>query len=276
MNRCIVLGLLLAATIPLESCGPAGETGKTPGGESKEGLYRSGHQYFLNRDLVNAAEMLDRALQLDSVYTLALSDLAEVHYELGMKEQGEKSPARIEHFRASRTYLARLESLGILEPTLYERLCELSVALDDNRSFLKYAKKNAEKYPFDRQLYNLGIAYYETGDYASVIKTMKDASEKFKSSPYIGGFYRQLGLAYMKIDRDQTAVRTLETGVQIVNARLADLRKSGADPSSSEYRRLGDDRVGMLVSLRKIHQTYKEQAKLEKVERLLREAGYLK
>ena len=162
------------------------------------------------------------------------------------------------------------------ESTVYERLCELSVVLDDNRSFLKFAKKNAEKYPYDRQMYNLGIAYYETGDHASVIKTMKEAAQKFKISPYIGGFYRQLGLSYMKMDRDQTAVRTLETGVQIVDGRLADLRKSGADPSTSEERRLFEDRVGMLTSLRKLHQIYKERAKLEKVERLLREAGSLK
>jgi tetratricopeptide (TPR) repeat protein len=276
MNRRSILGLFFAATILLESCGPTGEKGTTPGGESKEGLYRSGHQYYVNRDLDNAAEMLDRALLLDSAYIPALTDLAEVHYELGMREQAERGPARLDHYRLARTCLARLESVGIHESTVYDRLCELSVALEDNRSFLKYAQKNAEKYPYDRQLYNLGVAYYEMGDYASVIKTLKDAAEKFKNSPYIGGFYRQLGLAYLKIDRDQTAARTLETGVQIVDARLAELRKSGGDPSSSDYRRLGDDRLGMLVSLRKIHQTYKDQAKLEKVERLLREAGYLK
>jgi len=276
MIRRIILGVALAATITLDACGPGAESSRTAAPESKEVLYRNGHQSWVERDFDGADAMLKRALQIDSSYIPALSDLAEIQYELGMKEPGEKSRGRLDRFTQARIYLMRLESLGTCESPVYERLCELSVALDDNRTFLRYAKKNAEKYPYDRQMYNLGIAYYETGEYAAVIRTMKEATEKFKISPYIGGFYRQLGLAYMKVDRDQTAVRTLEAGVQIVDKRVAELKKSGTDGSSSENRRLLDDRVGMLVSLRKLYQTYKEQAKLTAVERLLREAGYLK
>jgi tetratricopeptide (TPR) repeat protein len=257
-------------------CGPSGETARTPAAETPEALYRIGHAYYLERNLDSAAATLTRAYALDSTSVPLLTDLADVYFELGMRFADEKDPRRLTQFRRSRGYLIRLEALGSRESVLYERLCELSVALDDSRSFLKWAKKNAEKYPYDRQAYNLGIALYENGEYAAVVKTMKESVEKFKTSPYIGGYYRQMGLAYMKMDRDQTATKTFETGLIIVDQKLAEARKSGSDPNLPDLRRLADDRVGMLVSLRKIYQTYKETAKLERVERLLREAGYMK
>ncbi len=268
--------LAILALAILAGCGPSGESAKPPAAETSEALYREGHEFYLARNLDSAAATLTRAYAFDSSSLPLLADLADVHYELGMRYPDERDPQRLYHFRRSRGYLVRLESLGSRESPVYERLCELSSALDDNRSFLKWAKKNAEKYPYDRQIYNLGIAYFENGDYPAVVKAMKDATEKFKSSPYIGGYYRQLGLAYMKIDRDQTATKTLETGVAIVDGRIAEVRKAGSESSAADVRRLSDDRVGMLVSLRKLYQTYKETAKLERVERQLRGAGYLK
>jgi tetratricopeptide (TPR) repeat protein len=276
MTRCagyFVAACLLAV---VAGCGPSGETARTPLADTPEALYRVGHAYYLERNLDSAAATLTRAYALDSTSVPLIKDLADVHFELGMRFADEKDPRRLAQFRRSRGYLARLEALGSRESELYERLCELSAALDDSRSFLKWAKKNAEKYPYDRQTYNLGIALYENGEYATVVKTMKEAVEKFKASPYIGGYYRQMGLAYMKMDRDQTATKTFETGLVIVDRRLADARNSGSDPNLPDLRRLADDRVGMLVSLRKIYQIYKETANLERVQRLLREAGYMK
>jgi hypothetical protein len=108
------------------------------------------------------------------------------------------------------------------------------------------------------------------------LKTEREASEKFRESPYVGAFYREMGLAYMKMDRDQTAERTLTAGVQAVDARLAAVRKSEEGGTSDGSRRLQDDKIGMLLLLRRLHTTYRESEKLAQVERQLREAGYTK
>jgi tetratricopeptide (TPR) repeat protein len=132
-----------------------------------------------------------------------------------------------------------------------------------------------QKYPFERQYYNVGLAYFAAGDYANVVKSQKEALEKFNNSSYVGGYYRQLGRAYQKLGRDQTAEKTFVTGVQAVDARLAELAKSGpVSTIEEEKKRLLDDKVGMLLALRKLHQTYKAQEKLKQVERQLKEAGY--
>lgn len=265
----ILLGLVA-------SCGPAPETVKpTPALETKEGMYRSGHQLYLEQQFDSALVMLKKAVDLDASYVPPLTDLAQMHYDLGMREAGEKNTKRLEQFKKARDYFAKIDALGSKGSDLYERLCELSFALDDDRAYLKYAKKNAEAYPYDRQYFNLGSAYFMTGEYQNVIKTQKEAIEKFKGSPYGGSFYRQLGRAYMKMDRDQTAERTFDTGIKTVDAAISELKKTNSDYKASDaFRRLMDDKVGMLVSLKGLYQTYRATEKLKQVERQLQEAGY--
>ena len=260
------------------SCGPAPETVKpTPALETKEDMYRSGHQLYLEQQFDSAQIMLRKAVALDASYVPPLTDLAQMHYDLGMRETGEKNPKRLEQFKKARDYFAKIDALGNKESDLYERLCELSYALDDDRAYVKYTKKNAEAYPYDRQYFNLGSAYFMTGEYQNVIKTQKEAIEKFKGSPYIGSFYRQLGRAYMKIDRDQTAERTFDMGIRTVDATIAELKKTNSHHEATDvFRRLMDDKIGMLVSLKGLHQTYKAMEKLKQVERQLQEAGYTK
>ena len=50
----------------------------------------------------------------------------------------------------------------------------------------------------------------------------------------------------------------------------------GEYKSSEEYLRLMDDKIGMLLSLKRLHQTYGAADKLEHVEQQLKEAGYTK
>jgi tetratricopeptide (TPR) repeat protein len=187
---------------------------------------------------------------------------------MAMRDKDEKSPSRAEHLRASRQYFSNLEGLGEHDPELYDRLCELSLATGDNKSFLSYAKKSVDQYPFDRQYYNLGIGYFNVGDYANVIKVEKLAIEKFRTSPYMSSYYRQLGRAYMKMDRDQTAERTFDDGLRIVIERL------GARTSPDDFRRLMDDKIAMLLSLKHLCQRYHKDDKLKQVEHQLQEAGY--
>lgn len=266
-------------TLMCVACGPAPETTSRPPAsvDTKEALYKVGHQFYVEQQFDSADVYLNRALSMDASFVAPLKELADMHYALGMQQSGEKNALRLHHFRKSFGYFSRIESQGTNDAELYERLSELSNALDDNKALVKFAKKNAEAYPYERQYFNLGFAYFQAADYQNVIKTQKEAVDKFKGSTYIGSFYRQLGRAYMKIDRDQTAERTFDAGLKAVDAVLADLRKSNSRfKSTEEYRRLVDDKIGILVSLRSLHQTYRASDKLRKVEQQLKELGHTK
>ena len=277
MRQWIIAGLTVSLSVALWSCGPSGETGRPTGLATKESLFRAGHELYLMQEFDSALVLLKRSAACDSSYVSPLADLAALYHDLGTQQHGEKNPKRLEYFRASRSYFARMEALGMREADIYERLCELSVVLDDDRTFLKYARKNAELYPYDRQYYNLGVASFGAGEYQNVIRTQKEALQKFKQSPYLGGFYRYMGHAYMKVDRDQTAERVLTTGVQAVGARIGELKKGGGNYTmTEEFRRLNDDKIGMLLLLKRLHQVYKAGDKLEQVECQLREAGHTK
>ncbi|MBM2840053.1 MAG: hypothetical protein HW412_581 [Bacteroidetes bacterium] len=259
-------------------CGPAPETVKSPAIlDTKEALYKVGHQFYVEQNYDSADVYLKRASSMDPSYLAPVGELAQMHYALGMQQTGEKNPKRLQHFRDSFGSFASLESNGSNDAEIYERLSELSNALQDNKALLKYAKKNADIYPYERQYFNLGFAYFQVGDYQNVIKTQKEALEKFKSSTYIGSFYRQLGRAYMKIDRDQTAERTFGAGLKAVDVVVADMKKSNSDfKSTDEYRRLVDDKTGMLMSLKSLHQRYRAADKLQQVEKQLKDLGYSK
>jgi tetratricopeptide (TPR) repeat protein len=210
-------------------------------------------------------------LQLDSAHVDALTDLGMLHYDLAMAQKPDENKAKNSYLREARGYLARAEHISTVDDAVYERLCQISLALEDDRSFLTYAKKSAERFPFDRQYYNLGLAYFGVGDFQNVVKSQKEAIQKFPQSPYLGGYYRQLGRGYMKIDRDQTAQRNLETGLSAVDARLkAEVKEHGS--ASDAARRLADDRSAILQLLRRLYQTYHFDDKLKDVERLLNEA----
>ncbi len=269
---CVVVG----CTALIMSCAPQQETTKEVFPRqtvtTKESLYRRGHQLYLNQELDSATTLLKSAVVLDSTYIDPLIDLAQLHYDLAMRAQSDAKKRELSRY--SRDYYVRIDRLGRSDSDVYERLCELSVILGDDGMFLTYARKNVERYPYDRQYHNLGLAYFNVGDYQNVIKTQKESTEKFKLSPYIGGFFRQLGRAYQKIDRDQTAERTFDAGVKTMDEYVARQAKARSDfNSSADYKRLMDDKVGMLMALRKLHTTYKALDKLEKVDRQLKALG---
>ena len=211
---------------------------------------------------------------MDSSFQQPLRDLAQMQYERALLEP-DKSRKRTELLRASRAQFIRLEARGVRDADVYERVCELSSTLGDDRTFLTYAKKNADLYPYDRQVFNLARAYYDIGDFQGVIRTAKDAVEKYKESQYVGSFYRILGKAYTKIDRDQTAERILVAGLKATDARIAVCEERGRRlPLDRCLPRLHEDKVQMLLILKQLHTTYKAQDKLDQVERQLKEEGY--
>jgi tetratricopeptide (TPR) repeat protein len=261
--------LVIGCAIVFASCRSAEEAAvPAPGPVTRESLFRQAHQLFLLGERDSADACLREVLAIDPAYQPALRDLASLWYERA--GQLSAPEARVKAQRTAFRYFASLEAQGEREAETYERLCELALGLKDKGGFLLYARRNAERYPYDRQYYNLGLAYFEAGEYASCVKSQKEALEKFKASNYVGGFYRQMGRAYMKMDRDQTAERTLAAGVQAVDARLSEVRPRGGEM----LKRLQDDKISMLLLLKKLHLIYKAEEKLQKVEQQLRDAGY--
>lgn len=261
---------LPALMLIIVSCGPSRETANVPA-ETKAALYARGHQLYVTMHFDEAERDLMRASAMDSAYGDPLVDLGSIWFDRATREDG---PRRGEDFRKARDFLARAEDLGYRDAAAYDRLCEICTNLEDARGFLKYAKRNAEHYPYDRQYYNLGVGYFGVEDWAGVVRSQREASEKFRESQYTGAFYRQMGRAYMKMDRDQTAERTLAAGLQAVDATAAGLKKKGG--RAEELGRLHEDKIGMLLLLRRLHVTYRETEKLSQVERQLKEAGYTK
>jgi tetratricopeptide (TPR) repeat protein len=268
-------GVLLAGV--LEGCGPSAETprpGPAPLPAGLDEVYRTGHRYYLEQQTDSAVVWLRRAEAMDSTFADPVGDLAQLYHEQGLRA-GEKSRERQDHFRSARRAFARLEALGRHESEVYERLCELSMALGDDHGFLRYAKINAGLYPYDRQHFNLTRAYFDVEDFQSVIKTAKEGLEKSGDAPYVTSYYRILGRAYMKIGRDQTAEKTLSAGVKTADARLTGLKKSGPDYKSTDgYRRVHDDKLNMLLLLKQLHTTYRADEKLKQVDRMLKEEEY--
>ena len=259
-----------AAAFLCASCGgPGGSTSDVP--LTAASAYARGHRLYETGHPREAEPDLRRAAALDSTMADPLADLGAIYFERGAEEKD--AARRADDYRESRGFLARAEDLGYADAVMYDRLAEICTELHDARGFLKYARKSAERYPYDRQYYNLGVAYFDVEDWPAVVKSQRDAAEKFRQSQYIGAYYRQMARAYMKMDRDQTAERTLETGMQAAETRIAALRKGGTGAPAEEIRRLQEDRTGMLMLLKRLYTIYREGDKLTQVERLLKEAG---
>jgi tetratricopeptide (TPR) repeat protein len=271
--RSLFFPALLAAALIVDGCGTGGgESMKPPTSPpSKEQLYREGNLLYLQSRFDTAAVVLKRAYAMDSSYLDPALALASLYFDLGKAEAAGSKKAN-EHYRQSLRYYRLVEEGGNRDATVLDRLCEVSLLVGDDRAFARYAKRNAELYPFDRQLYNLGLAYYGVEDYQSVVKTQKEAIEKYRTSAYLGGYYRLMGLAYVKQGRDQTAERTFVAGVKAVDARLADLGRAQR-PAAEEMTRLSEDRQGMLLQLKRLFQIYKKQVELDQVERQLKDAS---
>lgn len=255
-------------------CGPSTEARKTettaPTVLTKEMLFERGQKFYLQQNFDSALANVNQALAMDANYKDALEIAAPLHYDLALRADGQKK--KNELLRTARDYYAKVESFGVKESETYERICEIANLLNDDKTFLKYAKKNVDAYPYDRQYYNLSVAYANVEDWTNLISAMKKAVEKFSGSHYIGSFYRQLGRAYTKIGRDQTAEKTFYTGLSAIDAKIGELRKAnGAYKSSAEYTRLQDDKHGILITLKNLHTTYKAMDKLAEVERKLKE-----
>ncbi|HUI11195.1 MAG TPA: hypothetical protein VL221_12770 [Bacteroidota bacterium] len=267
MRRALVA---FAAACMLSSCGGSGGSSSDVPLTAASAFAR-GHRLYETGHPVEAEPDLRRAAALDSTMADPLVDLGSIYYERGSQEQA--PTRRDDDFREARSFLARADELGYAEAAGYDRLCELCSELHDARGFLKYARKSVDRYPYDRQYYNLGVAYADVEDWPAVVKSQREAAEKFRQSQYVAAYYRQLGRAYMKMDRDQTAERTLEAGLPAVDARIAAVRKGAQGSAPGELKRLQEDRVGMLTLLKRLYSVYKEADKLSQVERLLAEAG---
>jgi tetratricopeptide (TPR) repeat protein len=239
-------------------------TGSVPAVESGESLYSMGHSWFVNGNYDSAIVYLERSRSIDRTFSPALRDLAEIYYAGGIT--GVQSE-RERNMRAALECYATLDSLHQADDAMYDRMTELAHGLGEKDRFLKYAEKQVKRFPGDRQLYNLGLAYLGVGEFQKVIETQKGAIEKYPHSPFIAGFYRLLGDGYLGVDRQQSAERTYEQGVTVAVDRALEMKE--ADPrvaETPEYRQLADNHKAMVASLKKIYRLHGKQEKLKELE----------
>ena len=97
------------------ACAPTSGTVRTA--ETKEQIFLLGHRLYLEQHLDSASVVLSRALEIDSAYVQPLVDLAEIQYDLALREgSGKKRPQQL---RLSRDFYARAEVSGAHDPGIY-------------------------------------------------------------------------------------------------------------------------------------------------------------
>jgi tetratricopeptide (TPR) repeat protein len=263
---------LLAAVVAmvLAGCGASRETAESPSPVSGTALGLEGRRLLTMGKTDSAVAVLSEALALDSSNRSVREDLALARYQKSL--QGD-SLRRVSLMRDAYLAYAELEERGATDMPVYDRLCELAQSIGDTAGFLLYARRAVERYPYDRQMLNLGTAQLAAERYRQVIESQKEALERFPGSSYRSGYYRLLGQAYVRVDRYQTAQRVLAEGVEEAENALAGLRADGPDPAT--LRRIEQDRIAMLLSLQRLYTIYQEQEKLMEVERRLKSAGRL-
>ena len=228
----------------------------------------AGHAHYVGARYDSACFYLEKARAIDHHEPRVLMELGESYYAMGMELPN--GTQRERNLRMALDRYATIDSIGKADAGTYERLTEVSHLLGDTQLFVHYAEKQAAVHPGDRELYNLGLAYFDARNYQKTIETQKGAIQKYPHSPYIGGFYRLLGDGYYEIDRQQTAERTYQEGVKVVDSRVADMKGANSQFStSSEYRQLADSRRSMLLSLKKLYRLHGKKKELDEVDRLL-------
>ena len=256
---------LYSLIIVVMGCGTATKT-TTPSAapETRESLYARGHALYAEGRHDSAMVYLERSRSLDPTYLPPLNDLAEIYYVAGATGQESE---REKNMRAALGCYAAIDSLGHGNEATFDRLTELSHNLGETGLFLSYSEKQVRLYPGDRQLYNLGLAYFGSGNFQKVVDTQKGAIGKYPHSPYIAGFYRLLGDAYFSIDRQQSAERTYEEGLHAVDKSVKGMKE--ANPGfieTAEYRQLAGNYKAMLASLKKIYRLHGKQERLRELE----------
>ena len=219
-------------------------------------------------DVDSAVVVLTRALREDSTDNGIRGDLAFARYQRVL--QSDTADRRALVADAYDAY-ADLEARGNTEMLVYDRLCELAQSVGDTAGFLQASSRAVERYPYDRQFFNLGSAQLAAQRYREVIESQKEAIERFRDSPYLSGFYRLLGQAYIRVDRYQTAQKVLADGVHEADRTHAAIEGSGGD--MTVLQRIDLDRMAMLQSLERLYTIYDEQEKLKEVQDRLKRAG---
>lgn len=216
----------------------------------------------------SAVVVLTEALREDSTDNGVREDLAFARYQRVLQSDTAGRGALVVDAYAA---YADLEARGNTEMLVYDRLCELAQSIGDTAGFLQAASRAVERYPYDRQFFNLGSAQLAAQRYREVFASQKEAIDRFRDSPYLSGFYRLLGQAYIRVDRYQTAQKVLADGVQEADRIHAAVEASGGEAVSLQ--RIDRDRMAMLQSLERLYTIYDDHEKLKEVQDRLKRAG---
>lgn len=182
-----------------------------------------GREEYDKRNVENARQFLERAVELDTTFATAYSYLAVAYYMLDDRKEGKKTLQKAKDYSGKATEKERLY--------IEARFASFLERNDEKRFDLE--QKLTEKYPQEKR------AHLNLGSYYSRRKLYMQALERYEKvielDPDFGLTYNMLALTFMEIGKYQKALQTFE--------RYASLNPGDAnvfDSMGELYLRMGE------------------------------------
>lgn len=168
-------------------------------------LYLRGHEALIAVHYKEAAAALEQAVDLDSTFVAAHTDLAGVYWNLGDEPRLALTRAAMQRLRH------RADHRGQLRVDLFE-----SVVGNDPPGIVRAASELTRLYPENRfYTYLLGRGYYTTKQYERCLATLRPLVEQRYSWPYT---YVLSARSAAHLGDTTAALRAFEMGYQVTNA----------------------------------------------------------
>jgi len=168
-------------------------------------LYLRGHEALLAAHWKEAASAFEQALDLDSTFIAARTDLSGAYWNLGDEEKLSLTRAAMQRMRS------RADHRGKLRIDLME-----SVVGGDPPGIIKAASELTQLYPENRfYTYLLGRGYYTSKQYRRCYETLKPLVDQRYSWAYT---YVLTARSAAQLGDTTTALQVLQQGYEVSNA----------------------------------------------------------
>ena len=169
-------------------------------------LYLRGHQALLASHWKEAASTFEKALELDSVFVAARTELAGAYWNLGDEKNLELTRAAMRRLRP------QADHRGQLRIDLQE-----AVVGDNPPGIVRAASELSQLYPENRFfVYLLGRGYYRTKEYQRCIDTLKPLVDQNYSWAYT---YVLSAIAATRLGDTTAALSYYKKGVEVTKAQ---------------------------------------------------------
>ena len=185
--------------------------------------YLQGKEELENLDVLRARQSLEKSVELDPQFALALLALGDAYIEIGNRAAGFEAIKKAKAHSARATEKERL---------YIEAKFASSIERDSEKRF-QILTELVGKYPKEKEAhYELGMYYYNRG-------RSKEAVEEFQRAlsldPNMGASLNMLGYSYADLGEYEKAIKAFE--------RYADVKPEDANPLDSmaeQYFRMGN------------------------------------